>query len=155
MKNSSLSTLITAIYLNLSYKDNLALTRLLMDYQEPYRFYFLSISIFAIQYVIQEKLRASRHLLSDILLYIFPVKNISNMSSRFPTLYSTKTCSLQSFDFRKNLATTNTPAYYTGESVATQGKSSSRIYHFHFFQFSFILMSKYQDVYFLVNNAAS
>jgi hypothetical protein len=34
-------------------------------------------------------LRVSRHLLSDILLYIFPVKNISNMSSRFPTLYST------------------------------------------------------------------
>ncbi len=34
-------------------------------------------------------MRVSRYLLSDILLYIFPVKNISNMSSRLPILYST------------------------------------------------------------------
>jgi len=36
------------------------------------------------------ELRVSRYLLSDILLYIFPLKNFSNMSSRFPILYFTK-----------------------------------------------------------------
>jgi len=38
------------------------------------------------------KLRDSKHLLSDTLLYVFPVKNISNVTSRFPILYSTKMC---------------------------------------------------------------
>ena len=36
------------------------------------------------------KLRDSQYLLSDALLYVFPVKNISNANSRFPILYSTK-----------------------------------------------------------------
>jgi hypothetical protein len=35
------------------------------------------------------KLRDSQYLLSDALLYVFPVKNISNANSRFPILYST------------------------------------------------------------------
>jgi hypothetical protein len=35
------------------------------------------------------KLRDSEYLLSDTLLYVFPVKNISNATSRFPILYST------------------------------------------------------------------
>jgi hypothetical protein len=34
-------------------------------------------------------LRDSEYLLSDALLYVFPVKNISNATSRFPILYST------------------------------------------------------------------
>jgi hypothetical protein len=36
------------------------------------------------------KLRDSKYLLSVALLYVFPMKNISNAASRFPILYSTK-----------------------------------------------------------------
>ena len=50
------------------------------------------------------KLRDSQYLLSDALLYVFPVKNISNANSRFPILYSTRLKVLLGEMFRANLA---------------------------------------------------
>ena len=53
------------------------------------KFYFYS-RVFFFYTKFHSKLRDSQYLLSDALLYVFPVKNISNATSRFPILYSTK-----------------------------------------------------------------